>query len=375
MATNKWLTKLRNLEGVVKNDYDRFTNVIRTPSPSVNFIFGNTHGLPLGYSVLLWGPPGGGKSLLTNATIGQLHRSDPEAIVVKFDTEFRSDGQLTPEIAESFGVDLDRLIVFEANRPGEVFDTFSDKIGALVADGAPIKLAIIDSINGIQGRREAESDSVENYTIGDHAQTVQIGMKRILPIQRRHNIALIVTAQQRAEMDMLEQKRGNKTKAAVSFGVQHHCEYFIHVERNKNKKGRVDALGRSFEDESKKDISDSADITGHKVTVWMQKSSVGVAGRTGEFTLDYKRGVINQHEEVFDLGVRWGLIERPNQATYIVNGLKFNGKPACLKALEESAELQAYIVKGLLQAEKEKRIITEVAASEVSEDVDAMMNS
>jgi len=366
---NKWTEQLKKLDGAMKKRIDRFANVIRTPSPSTNFIFGNTHGMPLGYSTLLWGPPGGGKSLLTNATIGQLHRDDPEAIAVKFDTEFRDDGQMSEETLRSFGVDPDRYIVFEVNRPGEVFDVFAGEIYALIQKGAPIKLAIIDSINGIQGRREAELESVEQYTIGDHAQTLQIGLKKILPVQRRGNLHLILACQQRAEMDSLEQKRGNKTKAAASFGVLHHCEYFVYVERNKNKAGRVDELGNSFEDASRKDVTDAADITGHKIAVWMQKSSVGPAGRSAEFTIDYKGGIINQHEEIFRLGTKWGIIERVNNTTYALAGSKFVGKPALLDGLKKSPDLQKLVIRELLNAEKSARIPT-VITDEILESPD-----
>lgn len=362
---NKWTTRLKKLEGYVGDSIDPFSKVIRSPSPSVNFIFGNTHGIPLGYSMLLWGPPGGGKSLLTNAIIGQLHRDDPEAIVVKFDTEFRDNGQVTEETSRAFGIDRERYVPYQVNKATEVFDRIEQEIGDMVKDGAPIRLMVIDSINGVQGRRESNSESIEQMTIGDHAQTVQIGLKKILPTQRRNNISLIVIAQQRSELDAWEVKKGNKTKAAVSHGTQHHCEYFVHVEKNTTKAGRTDALDRAFEDASKKDLTDSADQTGHKVKVWMQKSSFGGAGRSGEFTLDYKRGIINQHEEVFVLGTRWGIIERPNLKTYIVNGKSFNGKPACLKALEESVELQKFVITGLLAAEN--RIDREIKESVAEE--------
>jgi len=352
---NKWAEQLKKLDGAVKERVDRFSKVIRTPSPSVNFIYGKTHGLPLGYSTLLWGPPGGGKSLLTNATIGQLHRDDPEAIVIKFDTEFRDDGQMSVDTLKSLGVDLDRYIVFEVNRAGEVFDTIAGEINAMCQKGAPVKMVIVDSINGIQGRREAELETVEKHTIGDHAMTMQVGLKKILPVQRRNNFHLVLCCQQRAEMDMLEQKRGNKTKAAASFGVLHHCEYFVHVERNKNKAGRTDELGNAFENEARKDVSDTADITGHKVAVWMQKSSVGPAGRSGEFTIDYANGVVNQHEEVFRLGTRWGIIERINNTTYSVDGKKFTGKPALLNGLRDSVDLQKFVVKRLLEEEKNSK--------------------
>ena len=75
-----WMKALNKLEGAVEKSYNPFAYVLRSPSPSVNFTFGNSHGLPFGYTLILYGPPAGGKSLLSNAFIGQLHKDDPEAI-------------------------------------------------------------------------------------------------------------------------------------------------------------------------------------------------------------------------------------------------------------------------------------------------------
>ncbi len=353
---NKWTASLKKLDGAVTKAYDPFQHVIRSPSPSVNFIFGKTHGLPLGYSVLLWGPPKAGKTLLSNSIIGELHRTDPDAIVVKFDTEMRDEGQMLPETAETYGIDLDRYVVFQVNKPAEVFDKIETEIGALVQKGAPIKLIIIDSITGVQGRREANSDTIEQHNIGDHAQTVQIGLKRILPMQRKNRIALIVTAHARAELDMWAAKK-SKTKAAASFGVLHHCEYFINIERNNTKTGNKDALERDLVDESRKDVTDEAERTGHRIKVWMQDSSVGAANRSGEFTIDYQRGIVNVHEEVFLLGTKWGIIKKPAQGYYQIGTQKYNGKPATLTALEKDPALRKTVIDGLLTAEKERRLV------------------
>lgn len=352
---NKWFAELNKLGETLKKDVNIHARVLRTPSPSVNFIFGNAHGLPRGYSMLLWGPPGGGKSLLANSMIGQTHRDDPEALVVKFDAEMRDAGQLRP-VADTFGVDLDRYVVYQENTPESIFDRIKYKIGPMCERGAPISLIVVDSINAVQGKREAEAESVTQHIIGDHAKTMQDGLKMIAPIQRKYGISLVLIAQQRSELDMWEQKRGNKTKAAVSHGVQHHCEYFVYAERNKTKAGQTDELGNTFEDASRKDVTDSAETTGHKVRVWMQKSSFGGAGRTGEFTLDYKLGVVNQHEEVFRLGTKWGIIGRPSTAYFELGGQKYNGKAACLEALKNDPKLQALVIQGLLAAEKEQRI-------------------
>src|SRR6185369_1238762 len=96
----KFMEKLLAGKGAVVGQKDPHSYVIRTPSPSLNFTFGNAHGLPAGYSLLLYGPPRGGKSIILNSMIGQLHKDDPEAFAIKFNTEFREGGQLTPEQAK-----------------------------------------------------------------------------------------------------------------------------------------------------------------------------------------------------------------------------------------------------------------------------------
>ncbi len=67
------LNNLRKLAGSVSYDYDPLLsdNCLRSSSPSVNWVFGHKgHGLPLGFSMILFGPPKGGKSILCNDFIG-----------------------------------------------------------------------------------------------------------------------------------------------------------------------------------------------------------------------------------------------------------------------------------------------------------------
>jgi RecA/RadA recombinase len=363
---NKWMKKLQSMDGVVSREYNPFSRVIRTPSPSVNFSFGKGFGLPRGYSASFYGPPGGGKSLLLNATIGQLHRDDPEAIAVKFDTEFREEAQLSVEDYKVFGIDPDRLVTFADNKP-TIFDTISNDLEAMCQDGAPIALIGMDSINQIQGRRAMNQESVETQQIGDEALTIQTGLKRILPFQRHHHVALIVCTHVRAEMDALEQKRGNKTRMAGSFGMQHHIEYFLYVERNRNKDARATLTGQAFEDAGHGDVAGNADVTGHKIRTIMKKNSMSAAGRVGEFTLDYHKGIVNVHEEVFLLATNRGIIERPNLQTYRFEGKDYRGKEAMLTALRDYPEMQEEVLKALRKADAEGKLAEPVVVEDTEE--------
>lgn len=345
MATNKkFMEKLMAMSGAVVGSRNIHDYVIRTPSPSLNFTFGNAHGLPAGHTITVYGPPKGGKSVLLNMMIGQLHRDDPEAFAVKFNTEFREGGQLTDEQAALWGIDRNRYLAFETNRPDEIFDRIEKDFSALVQDGMKLKLVGVDSLNMIQGRRGMNADTIMTQQIGDNALTVQEGLKRILPVQRQCGFGLVLTSHIRAQMDPVEVMRGNKVRAAVSFGAQHHSEYSMYVEPNRSKEGREDLLGNNFVSAAVEDLAGKGEKLGHKIRVKMTDSSIGPKERTGEFTLDYHRGVINVHEEVFRLGVGWNIIEKPNNLTYRFGGKDWRGKPAMLEALKADPELQKAIL-------------------------------
>lgn len=355
---NKWAAKLNKMDGMVVEDTDPFQKIVRSPSPSVNFIFGKTHGLPRGYSMVLYGPPKGGKSVLSHFIIGQIHQDDPEALVLKIDSEMRSKAQLLrPQSLKLFGIDRERLLVMQANAPGMIFDQIEQKVAAQCEAGAPLHAIIIDSLNGVQGRREMENDSVEKVTIGDHALTVQVGLKRILPVIRKYDIALIIIDQVRAEMDMWEQKRGNKFKMQSSFGVQHGIEYFVCVEENKAASGRKTYLGEEMVNKNVKDLSGDdgkGQATGKKIKVKMKASTMAgeTQGRTGEFTFHYHKGIINIHEEVYLLGERRGIIRNPKQGYYEFGGQTWHGEGKVLAALEADANLRNAIVAELIRRDE-----------------------
>ncbi len=322
MASNKskW-GNLAGLSGEVDRSYNAFDHIVESSSPSFNFLFANTHGLPQGLTLALIGPPKCGKTLIVNDIITKLHQSDPEAHVAKFDTEFRATSQGQTKLTS--GIDLDRYFDWTVNTPKETFDR--------------IELVVIDSINGIQGRRTLNADTIDQQQIGDWALTVGEGFKRILPVIRKYNMALIVTAHVRQEFDRLEIMRGNTTRAAIPLGVRHLIEYFVRVEADKTKDGRV------F-DEDQSDMKGNAVQTGHRIWTKMTDSSNGPPGRVAQFVLKYDTGIVNLGEEVADLGVATGVIEKPNQQSYKFQDSIWRGQKNLADALESNPELRKQVI-------------------------------
>lgn len=355
MAINpKLMSQLRKLDGAVQiTEQDPLNGpCLKAPCPSVNWAFGIPgQGLPFGLGMLLYGPPKGGKSILCNAFVGQLHKDDPEAVAVCFNTELRGEFQANLAQMRTWGIDPERYIVFDVSQPELIFDRIEKDIADLCQQGLKIKLVIIDSLTGIQGRRSLNADSVSSQQIGDHAATIKDGLKRVVPIFRKHKIAYIGTDHVRAEMDQKEIMRGKTVKMASAWAAKHTFEIFAYAEPNKSKAGRVSLAGEEFLDKETVDFMENAQRTGHKIRFRVEESSVGPAMRTAEFTLDYEKGIVNQYEEVFTLAKNLNILQRPNQTTYAFGDKTFRGIVNCLTTIRDDQTLYDQLLSEIVKTD------------------------
>ena len=82
---------------------------------------------------------------------------------------------------------------------------------------------------------------------------------------------------------------------------------------------------------------------GHTVRAKIQKNKVGAPFRQAEYKVEYKRGIVNTEEEVFDLAVKYGLIERPSNQSYLIDGEKIRGRDSAISAfINKDAVVQQY---------------------------------
>jgi hypothetical protein len=269
--------------------------------------------------------------------------TDPEGIVIRFDTEMRAKFQST----NMWGFDPDRFIAYDTNKPSEIFDYIVNEVQPMLQDGMPLRMIIIDSLTAIQGVREGTATGIENHQIGDNALTIQKGLKMILPVIRRYNVGLFCTSHIRANLDA--GMYGPKEKMAGGYAQKHFFEFFMSVRRDGSKEGKVDLLGNDLSNSDIKDMKGNKEQTGHKIYATIDDSSLGSKGRSAEFTLDYSRGLINVHEEVFQLAVNTNVVERPNNRTYIFGGKTYTSKADFITAIRDSEEMQQELMKKVLQ--------------------------
>lgn len=344
-----WMKKLDKLEGAVAGETNPYAegNVLRSTSPSLNEIFGKGAGLPFGFTAISYGAPKAGKSLIANSFIAGLHRDYPEAIAIKFNTEMREKTQ-TGAFMDMWGIDKDRYKGFDVNEPQFIFDYITGPLTEMVDAGMPLKLIVIDSMEGIEGVKAANKESILGHTMGDHALTIGEGLKRILPFIRRNNIAVICTSHVRANFS--GGPHGPKTKMAGGFAAKHWFEYYIEVKRAGAAEDKKDLAGKKFEDATKKDFKRDNEVTGHKVWTKMAQSSNGVAGRTGQFTFDYSSGIVNDHEEIYKLACNYKLIEKPNNTTHIYNEQNFNGKVKMAEFIRDNEDARKDLLEKIYAA-------------------------
>lgn len=332
---NKWLKQLKAYDDAVDSTYDSFApkNCLYTPSPYFNWIFANkANGIPKNSSILFFSEQKAGKSLSIYAMVLEMQRRDPEGIAIIFNTELRGalQGGVFPEL------DQDRMIIYDTNLPAEIFDRVEGDIQAMVQDGMPLRILAIDSLSNIQGVKRANAESATDHLVGDHALTVQIGLSKLVPFCKRNKILLIATSQMRGNLDA--GKYGPKEKMEASWAVKHAFEYFVSLKRAGAAEDKADIEGKTFEEETK-DARDNKLLTGHKIFVKMEANSIGPQGRSGVFTMDYEKGIINQHEEIFFLGKSTGIITTPNNRTYNYGGQSYNGKKEMAFAIRDDAKL------------------------------------
>ncbi len=105
-------------------------------------------------------------------------------------------------------------------------------------------------------------------------------------------------------------------------------------------------LDHQFTNENLKDVDGRGEQTAVHIRGTMKESPIGVRERRGIFTLDFRKGIVNQHEEAFVLGVNRGVITRAHN-TYSFKGHSWVGKKAMLQVLAQNEDLCREIVKEL----------------------------
>lgn len=339
-SKNKWLAALHKDADKLSTASDAKSWVAQSPSPGINYLFGKTQGMKAGYISIIYGPPKSGKSLFSFAFAGQLHQDDPEAIVLHFDTEYRDNVETWAKV---FGIDMDRFISRTTNNPVEIFDYIANDVKAMLQEGAPIKMIIIDSLAMIKYPKEGNKEISTDMVMGDAGSYLSGAMKMIIPVIRDYKVATILCQHVRANMDP------NKAKyfpyiIPGGYALKHSVEYWMLAEK-------INSKDTKTFDSDKKDGSGNPIQTGHAIRVKMEENSLGPQNRSVEVALSYDKGIVNQHYEIAELAKNMGIVERPNNVTYKFKDKQWQGYDNFALAIKADEDLQKELLNQIKQSD------------------------
>lgn len=360
----KAMQKIHGEEGLFSGNSDLLAikDVISTGSFAVDDAL-DIGGIPKGDIIQYAGFESSGKTMLSLATIAECQKKDPKSWALFIDCEYTLDKNWV----KNLGVDLDRLFVYKENNGVKIFERLvgqpsktsgkKSKLGILDLEiengGSGLNLIVIDSIAAMQPPVE-ELANIETQTMAAMARFLPSQLRRLTPLLSATGVSLICINQLRERPGVVW---GDPTLSSGGHALKYACSAMIHL----NKLNGADSK-----------IEKNGELIGSKVRCRIDKNKLGKPYRTADFSIEFTKGIINKHEELRDLGVKYGLIKRPNNRTYEFEGVKYNGKEEIANLfLEEEKQKEMW---GKIVEAKKNFILTEtvenIEENENSEDND-----
>jgi recombination protein RecA len=345
----KDMEKAHGTEGLFSGNGDMTINteVIPTGSYLLDDAVG-VWGWPRGRLIHFAGKESSGKTLMSLVAIAEYQKMNPEGWAFFIDAEFTFDAGW----AKGLGVDLERLKVYRENRGVQIWERLigqPNKIvsGKIQPNGKAIKgildlekeyggtglgVVILDSIASVIPPIE-EGSAVGKQNISPLSRFLPDALRRLTPALSDTGVTFIAINQIRVNPGVLY---GNPECSPGGAALKHAASIMAN-------------FGICTGAESK--IEDGDVRVGHHLRCRIDKNKVASAYRTAEFAIGYTKGVINKNIEARDLGARYGIIERPNNRTWVLDGVQYNGKDDIAKALADET-LQASVVERAKEAKK-----------------------
>jgi RecA/RadA recombinase len=271
--------------------------------------------------------------MIAMMAIAELHKTYSDAWAIWYDAEMSFD----KDYALKLGVDIKRLWIIPTNKPSEIFDHFAEDVNAMIQEGFPCKMLVIDSIKMIQGPKEAGLESIEGNVIGDLSMLLGKAFRKIIPIIRKEKVLTILVQQVSEEMDQIKRMQHIKWHVPCGQALKHASDIMLFCER-------VDSKASKIYDETHKNIQSMSIQIGHTVRCKIDKSRVGMPHLTAEFRIQYGVGIVDRALEVATLAMELGIITKPNALSYSFKNHKVTGFEKLVKKVESEPELYKELV-------------------------------
>ena len=307
---------------------------ISTGSPNLDEAIG-IGGIPMGRITQLAGQESSGKTMLALSCIREYLNQNPENTALFIDAEYTYD----PVWAEKQGVDTSRVMVIKTNDAKAIFEGLigKSKVNSVtkkisksmkgildhVIEGtdprfANLGIIVLDSIAVLNTPLEVAAE-VGKANMAPIPRFLSTELKKLTPVVAQANVAFIGINQVRVN---LGQMFGDPSTSPGGKALKHACSLMIN-------------MAPVFSSDSTITDSSGSKI-GHTVRAKIQKNKVGAPFRQAEYKIKYEEGIVETSGEIFDLAIKYNLIERPNNQSYVISGEKIRGRDAAITYFEEN---------------------------------------
>ena len=269
-------------------------------------------GFPFGHISEIYGSESGGKTTICLTVCGIAQKLGMTPVYI--DTEY----SYSTEYASKIGIDKENIIIIQPEYAEKAYTC----IEAAIIGGA--KLIILDSLGSMIPQRETQEESdIEDNQIGLMARINSKGIRRIVPMLKQHDVALIMVNQMRSKIGTMP---GASTEDTPGGKALKHA-YAIRLKLTR----------------TGKDSDDEPNFITTKFSV--QKNKIGPPYLDGETRILFGKG-IDLLSEVVKLGIEQKVIKKSG-AWYNVGDSKIQGTDAVCEYLKNHKDIYDTIIDGI----------------------------
>lgn len=358
-------------EGLFAGDDEFIADVQTIPSGSLALDDAiGPWGIPRGRMVQYAGPESGGKTLMSLMAIREWQRRDPKNWAVFVDAETTFSGtwaarlgvdirehrlQILRQTEELGGAGIiDRICGIKHKDPKK---SGKAKLGILDgvkahggADASGCGLIVLDSLAHLRPPLEMVAEAGK-LNIAPLARFLPPELRKLTPMLGETGVSMIVINQLRIKVgdygNPEDTPGGRALKHAISLTVS-----FAKI--NKAESYIVN--------------EETGETVGHHVRAKILKNKVGTPSKVAEFSIKYLEGIVNTHEELADLAVKYGVIDRAG-SHYSYKGSKLaNGKDNMYAVVRKGGpKLQAAMLDEVCEAKAQRTKVTAELAADPEE--------
>lgn len=237
-------------------------------------------GLPMGRINTIYGESSSGKSTIALQLVANAQKQG--YLCAYIDSEHAMD----LGYAKALGVDLKHLLFTQPDDGVACFQIAE----ALLRQGL-VKVIVFDSTSTMLSKQEAEGEMGDNF-IGRSAKMFSDGLKRITPLAAKIGCMCFFISQTRKNIGVLY---GDTDIMTGGSSLPFYSTVIMKIWKKQSP---------TTEKINGEDVATSVETT-----VKVVKNKVAPPFRTAKFIIRYGKGV-SQEEEVFDLAVKFGILEK-----------------------------------------------------------------